>query len=53
MTSTRTNEDIFTSIKVPESIRRHLKLIAAKEDRHIYQVLADMLILYLERNKTA
>jgi hypothetical protein len=50
---TRPEHDHFTSIKVPDSLRRHLKLIAAKEDKHIYQVLADLIISYIESHKTS
>jgi hypothetical protein len=50
---TRQNEDLYTSIKVPDSIRKHLKLIAAKENRFIYQVLADMVLLYIESKETS
>ncbi len=48
---TRPIHDHFTSIKIPDSLRRHLKLIGAKEDKHIYQVLADLIVNYIESHK--
>lgn len=47
---TRHSNDSYTSIKVPNSIRKHLRVIAAKEDRFVYQVLADMILAYIDQN---
>jgi len=48
---TRPEDDPFVSIKVPASIRRSLMTISAKEGRHCYQLLADMILIYIESQK--
>jgi hypothetical protein len=48
MKQTRSVEDGYTSIKVPESLRRQLRILAAAEDRFIYQVIASMVLRKFE-----
>lgn len=50
---TRPEHDPFVSIKVPASIRRHLRLMAAKDNKCIYQVLADLIINHIESEKSS
>jgi hypothetical protein len=50
MKQTRQVEDLYTSIKIPESLRRQLRLLAAQRDQFIYQVIASMVVKELEAN---
>jgi hypothetical protein len=51
MQQTRSVEDSYTSIKVPESLRRQLRILAAQKNKYIYQVIAEMLLNEFERNE--
>jgi hypothetical protein len=55
MKQTRSVEDSYTSIKIPESLRRQLRLLAAQRDQFIYQIIASLVVQEIERlsgNKT-
>jgi hypothetical protein len=49
MKQTRSVEDSYTSIKIPESLRRQLRLLAAEKNKFIYQVIAEMVLKEVER----
>jgi hypothetical protein len=51
MQQTRSVEDTYTSIKVPDSLRRQLRMMAARKDKYIYQVIAEMILNEIERNE--
>ena len=46
--STKKVEDAYTSIKVPDSLRRQLRIVAAQRDQYIYQLIAQMLLKEIE-----
>ncbi|GAB1431586.1 hypothetical protein MASR2M29_02110 [Spirochaetota bacterium] len=45
---TRQSNDEFTTIKIPESLRRQLRLLAAQKNKFIYQILAEMVLKEIE-----
>ncbi len=45
---TRQTNDEFTTIKIPETLRRQLRLLAAQKNKFIYQVIAEMVIKEIE-----
>lgn len=45
---TRQTNDEFTTIKIPESLRRQLRLLAAEKNKFIYQVIAEMAVREIE-----
>jgi len=49
MKQTRSVEDSYTSIKIPESLRRQLRLLAAEKNKFIYQVIAELVFKEVER----
>ena len=49
MKQTRSVEDSYTSIKIPESLRRQLRLLAAEKNKFIYQVIAELILKEVER----
>jgi hypothetical protein len=55
MKQTRIVEDSYTSIKIPESLRRQLRLLAAQKNKFIYQIIAELVwkeIELMNRNKS-
>ncbi|MBP7262827.1 MAG: hypothetical protein KBB32_01540 [Spirochaetia bacterium] len=48
---TRQTNDEFTTIKIPESLRRQLRLLAAQKNKFIYQVIAEMAVREIEMLK--
>jgi hypothetical protein len=44
MKTTKQNTDPYTSIKVPESLRRQLRILAASREQFIYQLIASLLL---------
>jgi hypothetical protein len=49
MKQTRIVEDSYTSIKIPESLRRQLRLLAAEKNKFIYQVIAEAVLKEIEQ----
>ena len=49
MKQTRPVEDSYTSIKIPESLRRQLRLLAAQKNKFIYQVIAELVVEEIEQ----
>jgi len=50
MKSTRKiQEDIFTNIKIPTSLRSRLHMLAISRDQYMYQTIAELLVGELER----
>jgi len=45
---TRQTNDEFTTIKIPESLRRQLRLLAAQKNKFIYQVIAELVVREIE-----
>jgi hypothetical protein len=50
MIQTKLVEDSYTSIKVPDSLRRSLRLLAAQKNKYIYQVIAELVVKEIEAN---
>jgi hypothetical protein len=46
---TRQANDEFKTIKIPESLRRQLRLLAAEKNKFIYQVIAELVVREIER----
>jgi hypothetical protein len=42
MERTRVETDAFTSIKIPMSLKRQLRILAAQKDKYVYQIIAEL-----------
>jgi hypothetical protein len=51
--NTRKTSDPFQTMKIPASLLRQIRIIAAQKGKRLYQVVAEMVVREIEKNKEA
>jgi len=51
MKSTRPSADQFTTMKLPSSLLHQLHILAARKNKYMYQVIAEMIVYEIESLK--
>ena len=51
MKSTRSSGDPYTTMKLPSSLLHQLRILAARKNKFLYQVVAELLVREIESGR--